>query len=140
MLYVDTSVLVAALTREKRTREMQDWLAGRIAGEMAISDWVITEFSGALSLMMRAGHLGREDRADVLAVFAQMIEASFIVLPVARIDFHTAARLADQHTAGLRAGDALHLAIAVHHGARIRSLDKTLVHAARKLGVSAALV
>jgi predicted nucleic acid-binding protein len=44
MRYVDTSVLVAALTRETRTTAMQDWLAAQTPGELAISDWVVAEF------------------------------------------------------------------------------------------------
>jgi uncharacterized protein len=43
MLYVDTSIWVAALTRETRTEDMQVWLAAQDAGTLAISDWVITE-------------------------------------------------------------------------------------------------
>jgi len=48
--------------------------------------------------------------------------------------------LADQYTTGLRAGDALHLAVAYNHGARVRTLDQTLVTAAGALGVSAELL
>ena len=140
LLYVDTSVLVAALTNESRTGEVQDWLAARPADELAISDWVITEFSSALSIKLRTGQLRPPDRADALSVFAELVEASFHVLPITRLDFRTAARFADQHTTGLRAGDALHLAVAANHGARIRALDRTLVSAAQTLGVSAEAV
>lgn len=140
MLYVDTSVLVSALTRESRTAEMQDWLAAQAAGELAISDWVMTEFSAALSVKLRTGRLSPADRAAALSVLTELVEASFHVLPITRLDFHTATRFADQHASGLRAGDALHLAVAANHGARIRALDRTLVAAAEMLGVSAALV
>ena len=140
MLYVDTSVLVAALTREPRTSEMQDWLAAQPAGQLAVSDWVLTEFSAALSVKVRMGQLSSTDRAEVLAVFAELVEGSFEVLPVSRLDFRTAARFADQHVTGLRAGDALHLAVARNHGKRIRALDRRLVAAAEALGVSAMLL
>lgn len=60
--------------------------------------------------------------------------------PITRLDFRTAARFADQYATGLRAGDALHLAVAADHGVRIGALDRTLVSAAEALGVSAALV
>jgi predicted nucleic acid-binding protein len=140
VLYVDTSVLVAALTQEPRTPEIQEWLAAQPAGQLAVSDWVLTEFSAALSVKLRTGHLGLTDRAEALAVFAELIEASFHVLPISRLEFLTAARFADQHATGLRAGDALHLAVAANHGARIRALDHSLVAAAESLGVSAALL
>lgn len=140
MLYIDTSVLVAALTREPRTSDIQDWLAAQPAGQLAVSDWVLTEFSSALSVKVRMGQLSPPDRAEVLAVFAELVEGSFEVLPVSRLDFRTAARFADQYATGLRAGDALHLAVARNHGTRIRALDRRLVAAAEALGVSAVLL
>ncbi len=140
MLYVDTSILVAALTNEARTAEVQDWLAEQQAGELSISDWVVTECSAALSMKLRTGQLQVAERAEALAVFAEMVDASFHVLPVTGTDFRVAARFADQHPLGLRAGDALHLAVASSRGARIRALDKGLVSAAEALGVSASVI
>ena len=140
MLYLDTSVLVAALTNEPRTSEIQEWLAAQPPEQLAISDWVITEFSGTLSLKVRTGQLTPAHRAEALAVFASLTEASFTVLPLSRLEFHTAARFADQHVTGLRSGDALHLAVAASHGLRLNSMDRELVQAAEALGVSAALL
>lgn len=140
MQYLDTSVLVACLTREPRTHELQDWLAAQPSSELAVSDWVITEFSGALSLKLRTGQITRADRADALAMFNSLVSASVSVLAVSGLDFRTAARYADQHDTGLCSGDALHLAVAGNHGAFIRTLDKGLAAAAEALGVSATLL
>lgn len=140
MLYLDTSVLVAALTNEPRTDDAQRWLASQPAGELAISDWVITEFSGALSIKLRTQQLRPEDRAEALSLFASLREQSLQVLGLSRLDFHTAARFADQQATGLRSGDALHLAVAANHGLRLVSLDHTLVEAAEATAVSAQLL
>jgi uncharacterized protein len=96
MRYVDTSLLVAALLNEKSTAVAQRWLGGQPAGELAISDWVITEFPAALSMKLRTGELEPPQRNEVLAFFIRLTEASFHVLPVSRRDFQTAARFADQ--------------------------------------------
>ena len=50
--------------------------------------------------------------------------------------FAMAARLSDQHAAGLRAGDALHLAICAHRGATLSTLDRRLSDAAPVLGIA----
>lgn len=140
MLYVDTSVLVSALTLEARTEHAQSWLGRQEAGSLAVSHWVMTEFSAALSMKLRRGHLQPQERSQALAVFANLLDDSFHVLDVTATDFQVAARLADQHVTGLRAGDALHVAVAANRGARIRTLDSGLAEAAEALGVSASLI
>jgi len=138
--YVDTSLLVAALTNEHRTAAAQVWLAKQRADTLAISDWVVTEFSSALSIKLRSRQIGLAHRASALAAFARLVADSFTVLPVLGGHFRTASKFADQHTLGLRAGDALHLAIAGDQGATLCSLDKRLVDAGSAIGVKTLLL
>ncbi|MEO5343599.1 MAG: type II toxin-antitoxin system VapC family toxin [Gammaproteobacteria bacterium SHHR-1] len=140
MLYLDTSLLIAALTREARTPEIQTWLSAQDPATLAISDWVITEFSAALSIKIRKQHLSVAHRAKVLSAFNSLVKQTLTLIPLSSMDFLTAARLADQYSTGLRAGDALHLALASSQGACIYSLDKTLVTAAIQLGIRAKLL
>jgi uncharacterized protein len=140
MLYLDTSLLVAALTNETETQRMQSWLGQQDADELAISDWVATEFSSALSIKLRTGQIRAAHRADALALFTRLGTDSLTVVAVSRLQFRTAARFADQYELGLRAGDALHLAICADHGATLCTLDRRLSDAGAALGVKTMLL
>jgi len=140
MLYLDTSLLVAALTNETETERLQRWLGQQAEDDLAISDWVVTEFSSALSIKLRAGHIEPAHRADALAMFARLTTDNFLVVPVARLQFRTAARFADQHRLRLRAGDALHLAVCADHGATLCTLDRRLGDAGSVLGIKTMLL
>lgn len=135
ILFLDTSVLVAALTNETRTSAVQAWLAAQAAGSCATSDWIITEFSSALSIKLRTGHLTLAERANALAVFTRLAAESLSHLSINPAHFRTAARFADQHTLGIRAADALHLAVCADYGASLCTLDRRLAAAAPVLGI-----
>jgi len=140
MLYLDTSLLVAALTPETRTIELQQWLGRQKPDELVISDWVVAEFSAALAAKLRAGRVNASERAAALAGFGQLCVGSFTILPLSRAHFQMAARFADQHTLGLRAPDALHVALCLDLGAVLCTLDRPLSDACMPLGVSAMLL
>jgi predicted nucleic acid-binding protein len=135
MLYVDTSVIVSALTKEADTSRSQTWLAEQPTSELTISDWTATEFASALSIKLRTGALGAEHRAAALSAFTRLCAESVRTLAVTREDFRAAARFADQSELNLRAGDALHLAIYANHGAALCTLDRRLAAAAPRVGV-----
>jgi hypothetical protein len=140
MRYLDTSVLVAALTNEATTTRIQAWLAAQAAASLAISAWVMTEFSAALSLKLRTGDIDAPYRARALAVFARHCDETFSVLAVSPINFQTGARFGDRSELALRAGDALHLAICAEHGVELCTLDRRLAKAGPSLGVPTLLV
>jgi predicted nucleic acid-binding protein len=128
MLYLDTSSLVAAVTNETATRRMHGWLGKKDPDDPGISDWVVAEFSAALSIKLRTGAIEATDRAGALTMFTRICNENL------------AARFADQYALGLRAGDALHLAICAEQGATLCMLDRRLSEAASVLRISTALL
>ena len=133
-LYLDTSVIVSLITGEASAVRIRQWLRSRGNQELWISHWVTSEVSSALSLKLRTGQITQADRSAALRAYGIMVAESLVTLDVPSAAFSNAARLADHHLLGLRAGDALHLAIALQHGAELVTLDQRLSRAAPSLG------
>ncbi|MBA3295064.1 MAG: type II toxin-antitoxin system VapC family toxin [Geodermatophilaceae bacterium] len=138
--YLDTNLVVAALTAEPFTETAQPYLLPTGSTGPVLSDWTVTEFSAALSIKVRVGALSAVAHEAALAGFRRYIRDAFECLPVTRADFHVAAGLADKASTGLRAGDALHLAVASLAGLVIHTLDQSMAVAAEELGIDCRLV
>lgn len=135
MIYIDTSALVPAFIREPKSEAVLAWI--EVSGEgLVVSEWSITEFSSAAAIKVRTGEIAaamaKQARARFLA-FAQ--DHCSIAVPQ-RAEFRRAAELAGDTNLKLRAGDALHLAIAEASKVQgILCLDETMSAGAKKMGL-----
>lgn len=136
MLYLDTSLLVSALSPEARTAEVEGWMDAQDQSQFAISAWVATEFSAALSNKVRTKQINSKFRPHLLELFDALVRDVFEVFPVEVQNFRRAREFCDLPPLGLRAGDALHLAIAFDRGATLCTLDRRLLKAGPEVGVA----
>src|SRR5659263_615349 len=91
-LYLDTSVVVAAITREPHTGRAHGVLA-RSGVDLVISDWTVTEVSAALSMKQRMGALQEAEREIALRVFERLTRESLVQEHILPADFARAAPL-----------------------------------------------
>ena len=134
--YVDTSIIVSALTEEVASKASREWLQAQTPGAMSISPWVITEFHSALALKVRTGQISPEQKSRIIAEFRSVLLPNMRIEDVEAIDFTRAAEFVDNDSCVLRSGDALHLAIASRSGLIIATVSNRLKDAALMLHVA----
>lgn len=91
--------------------------------------------SSALSIKVRNGDISAEARTEMLKRVQRLRDEIFVILPVTASDFRAAAMLADRQVSGLRAGDALHLAVAQEYRAMLQTLNNRLAQAGMEAGI-----
>lgn len=138
MIYLDTSVLIAAHTSEPESARTINWMAAQKSPFM-VSLWTITEFASALSRQVRSRRLTLDERARAAGEFQIFLKGVTIVAPEPEA-FRLAARMMENPETGLRAADALHLAVASQTGAELATFDRTMADAARSFGISLATI
>lgn len=129
MIYLDTSVLGALFFREPGAGQLLDRLEPLRRDGLLISAWTLTEMAGIGGIKQRTGAIDAVARQQAMANFQRFVSAELRTVEIEPADFRTAAVFIDAPLA-LRAGDALHLAVAHRTGARLASLDRRLNEAA----------
>ena len=136
MVYLDTSALVPMFIREPKTQAVLAWLES--AGEpVAVSDWALVEFASAASMKVRSRTVTAKFASGAIEQAHSFVRACCSVATPRHEEFQRAGELAGDSSGGLRAGDALHIAIAESMNARaILCLDDALAKGARALGMT----
>lgn len=136
MIYCDTSLLISVLTKETHSEAARLWLASRPPGTLSTSVWTSTEVASALSLKVRTRELDEDWRERAHLSWATIRRQGFEMEDVESADFVAAVRFLDRHELALRAGDALHLAIASNRGMSIATLDRKMAAAGAMFGMT----
>jgi predicted nucleic acid-binding protein len=139
LIYLDTSLVVALCAPEADSDRVESVLAA-IVEPLCISQWTSVEFTSAIGIKVRNRELTESLARRALAEYYEAFEPGVTVFTPSREDYIQAAWYLQDLKSGLRSGDALHVAIAKNNGAaRVLTLDKVFVKAARKAGVPVVL-
>ena len=140
MIYADTSAMVPAFIRESRSEAVLNWI--ETSGErLVVSEWTIAEFSSAAAIKVRTGQTEAALAKRATERFMDFVQKHCHIAVPQRADFRRAAQLAGDPRRKLRAGDALHLAIAEASKVDgILCLDVGMAESAEALGMSVIVV
>ena len=138
MLYFDTSFIAPLFFPEKTSDAIEKFIHTLDYSEFSISHWTRTEFASLTARLVRMKNINETLAEKTLAVFENFISQSFnIIIPTVN-DFNLAIEFIQKYKTQLRAGDALHLAIAKNRQAKnVYTLDEKLLSAAKQLNICA---
>lgn len=138
MLYFDTSFIAPLYISEPNSDEVRQLTLALSKKHIAISEWTCVEFSSMVARRVRMQQLGENAAQGLLAAFERISHTQYVVLTPSQADYRLAELFLRNFATGLRAGDALHLAIAKNNGAsHVYSLDQGLIRAAALLDLPA---
>jgi uncharacterized protein len=132
-LYLDASALLPLFIQEARTTEAHQHL---IANVLVISDFAIAEFSSGVARRARVGEITESDATTVFAAFDAWIANAARRESLTAGDLANATALVRRLDLGLRAPDALNIAITQRCGAQLLTFDEKMARSARALGLT----
>ena len=134
MIYLDTSFVVPLFINEAATEQVERYVRNLAAGSLCVSHWTRLEFAGVLARDVRMEMLDEAEARRIAERLEVYLAASFELLAPRIEDYELARRYALQSPAGLRAGDALHLAIAANANVKsLLTLDQGMLKAGKLL-------
>lgn len=138
MLYFDTSFLAPLILEESTSTRIEAFFAKLPVGELYVSHWTRVEFASLIAREVRMGGFAESDALLAIGQFDELVTDSFQIVVPGVADYELAKEYIQHFATKLRAGDALHLAIAINNGAKVLyTLDEGLLHAAKLMKVHA---
>lgn len=138
MLYFDISFLAPLILEETTSVRIEAFFTKLPVGELYVSHWTRVEFASLIAREVRMGGFEESDALLAIAQFDELVTESFQVVAPGVADYELAKETIQHFATKLRAGDALHLAIASNNGAKtLYTLDEGLLNAARLMKVHA---
>lgn len=139
MRYIDTSVLMAFLLPESGS-QLAERLMTSPGDALAFSSWAEVELLSALGVQVRRKVITRRGARKAVDAFANLVAPGLVWLAVDDNDHRMAAHMLDGWQTGLRAGDALHLALVQQYQAELWTFDRTMSKAASHFGLRCQLL
>jgi predicted nucleic acid-binding protein len=140
MIYVDTSIFVALCTTEPKSDAVDKWHNDSSA-KMISSTWAFTEFSSALSLKVRTNQITEKQSREAWKKFDILCQNDIELFPIESKTYYSAGILVIDSKSNLRAGDALHIAVAKAFKAKsIITLDKVFEKNASRLKIKTIVI
>jgi len=133
--YVDTSALLPTLIVEPATEAVYEFLGGDDV-ELLVSDFAAAEVASALSRLVRMALLTEADAYARLADFDAWRAGMTRPAEIHPADVRLAGAYVRRFDLGLRAPDALHVAVARRLDAALVTRDRRVATAAKELGVA----
>lgn len=138
MLYFDTRFLAPLILEEATSAKIEAFFAKLPVGELYVSHWTRVEFASLIAREVRMGGFAESDALLAIAQFDELVTDSFQIVAPGVADYELAKATIQHFATKLRAGDALHLAIASNNGAKtLYTLDEGLLNAAKLMKVHA---
>lgn len=137
MLYLDTSAILPYYRQEQASSRVQAILAEQTR-PVLISHLTEVEFASALARWVRMGELSEPQANRIESAFHDDVSHDrFALCSVLPEHYRRAAQWLGTRKTSLRTLDALHLACAEHHQARLISEDDQLIETATFFGIDA---
>jgi uncharacterized protein len=134
--YFDTSFLMPLVRREATSDRVTEFVDTLGAALLLTSHWTRVELCSAVAREVGMKVLRPAEGRIAISNFEHGILPSFLLYAVELNDCKLAMDYLQNFETGLRAGDALHLAIAKNNNAQaIYSLDDRMIRAGKLLGV-----